>query len=178
MRIFIALEIPPLMQDELAGMVRPLRASMPGRFIPRENWHVTLAFLGDVPETLLPDVEDALDEAAKGIGHVTLAPDRLGKFGRSADASLWLGLADDPHLSALAARLREELRRREFPFDDKPFLPHITLARRARIPKGDLPPLPFPGPALATRVAVFKSTLSREGASYEEMYGIDLEPAR
>lgn len=177
MRIFIALEIPPLMQDELAGMVRPPRASMPGRFIPRENWHVTLAFLGDVPETLLPDVEDALDTAARGIGGITLAPDRLGKFERSADASFWLGLADDPRLTALATRLREELREREIDFDDKPFLPHITLARRACIPKGDLPPLPFPGPALATRVAVFKSTLSHEGASYEEIYGIDLEPA-
>ena len=177
MRIFIALEIPPLMQDELAGMVRPLRASMPGRFIPRENWHVTLAFLGDVPEATLPDVEDALDEAAKGIGRVTLAPDRLGKFGRSADASFWLGLADDLCLTALATRLREELREREIDFDDRPFLPHITLARRARIPKGELPPLPFPVPAQATRVAVFKSTLSREGASYEEIYGIDLEPA-
>lgn len=177
MRIFIALEIPPLMQDELAGMVRPLRASMPGRFIPRENWHVTLAFLGDVPETLLPDVEDALDTAARGIGGITLAPDRLGKFGRSADASFWLGLADDPRLTALATRLREELREREIGFDDRPFLPHITLARRTRVPKGDLPPLPFPGPALATRVAVFKSTLSHEGASYEEIYGTDLEPA-
>lgn len=165
------------MQDELAGMVRPLRASMPGRFIPRENWHVTLAFLGDVPEATLPDVEDALDEAAKGIGRVTLAPDRLGKFGRSADASFWLGLADDLCLTALATRLREELREREIDFDDRPFLPHITLARRARIPKGELPPLPFPVPAQATRVAVLKSTLSREGASYEEIYGIDLEPA-
>lgn len=177
MRIFIALEIPSLMQDELAGLVGPLRASVPGRFIPRENWHVTLAFLGDVPEACLPDIEGALDEAAKGIGRITLAPDRLGQFGRSADASFWLELADDPHLNALAARLREELRKREFSFDDKPFLPHITLARRACIPKGDLPPLPFPGPALATRVAVFKSTLSHEGASYEEIYGIDLEPA-
>ena len=165
------------MQDELAGMVRPLRASMPGRFIPRENWHVTLAFLGDVPEATLPDVEDALDEAAKGIGRVTLAPDRLGKFGRSADASFWLGLADAPCLTALVTRIREELRAREIGFDDRPFLPHITLARRARIPKGELPPLPFPVPAQATRVAVFKSTLSREGASYEEIYGIDLEPA-
>lgn len=175
MRIFIALEIPSFMQDELAGLVRPLRASMPGRFIPRENRHVTLAFLGDMPEVCLPDVEDALDAAARGIGSITLTPDKLGKFGRSTDASFWLGLADDPHLTALAARLREELREKEIGFDDKPFVPHITLARRVRIPKGELPPLPFPVPARATRAAVFSSTLSSEGATYEEIYGIDLD---
>lgn len=176
MRLFVALKIPPIMQDEISGLVRPLRASMPGRFIPRENRHVTLAFLGDAPASTLSDIEDALEAAAMDAGEIALRPDRLGKFGRSSDATFLLGLAEDPNLTNLAKRLREELRKRNIPFDDKPFLAHITLARRVRIPKESLPPLPFPGPALATRVAVFKSTLSREGASYEEIYGIDLEP--
>ena len=176
MRLFIALEIPPIMQDEISDLVRPLRASMPGRFTPRENRHVTLAFLGNVPASALPDVEEAIDKSAASVRDITLLPNRLGKFGRSSDATFWLGLAEDPNLANLAECLREELRTRGISFDDKPFLAHITLARRVRIPKESLPPLPFPGPALATRVAVFKSTLSREGASYEEIYGIDLEP--
>ncbi len=178
MRLFIALEIPPIMQDEISGLVRPLRASMQGRFTPRENRHITLAFLGDTPASALSDIEDALEAAAESNEEIALLPDRLGKFGRSNDATFWLGLAEDPGLTGLANRLREELRTRRIPFDDKPFLAHITLARRARIPKGDLPPLPFPGPARATHVALFKSTLSNEGASYEELYGIDFEPAR
>lgn len=178
MRLFIALEIPPIMQDEISDLVRPLHASMPGRFTPREKRHVTLAFLGNVPASALPDVEEAIDKSAAGVGGITLLPDRLGKFGRSSDATFWLGLAEDPNLANLANRLREELRTRGIPLDDKPFLAHITLARRARIPKGDLPPLPFPGPTRATHVALFKSTLSSEGASYEELYGVDLEPVR
>ena len=151
---------------------------MPGRFTPRENRHVTLAFLGNVPASALPDVEEAIDKSAAGVRDITLLPDRLGKFGRSSGATFWLGLAEDPNLTNLAERLREELRTRGISFDDKPFLAHITLARRARIPKGDLPPLPFPGPTRATHVALFKSTLSSEGASYEELYGVDLEPVR
>ena len=175
MRLFIALEIPQIMQDEISGLVRPLRSCVPGRFVPRENRHVTLAFLGDAPASLLPDIEEALEAAANGIGRIALQPDRLGKFGRSSDATLWLGLAESPELTMLSATLREELRRRDIPFDDKPFLAHVTLARRARIPQGNLPPLPFPGLAYATHAAVFKSILSSEGASYEEIYGIDLK---
>lgn len=164
-----------MMQDEISCLVRPLRASMPARFIPRENRHITLAFLGDAPTSALPDIEDALEAAAANNEEITLLPDRLGKFGRSSDATFWLGLAEDPGLTSLANRLREELYTRDIPFDDKPFLAHITLARRARIPKGNLPPLPFPGPARATHVSLFKSTLSSEGATYEEIYGISLD---
>lgn len=174
MRIFIALEIPPMMQDEISGLVRSLRSSVTGRFVPRENRHVTLAFLGDAPASILPSIEEALEAGAADAGEIVLRPGRLGKFGRSSDATFWLGLADDPHLTALAARLREELRKRDVPFDGKPFLPHITLARRACIPKKNLPPLPFPGPARAMRAAVFKSILSSEGASYEALYEVDL----
>lgn len=176
MRLFIALEIPPMMQDEISNLARPLRAAIAGRFTPRENRHITLAFLGDAPASSLPDIEAALESTAANAGKITLRPDRLGKFGRSGDATLWLGLAEDPGLMGLASDLHEELRARGIPFDDKPFLPHVTIARRARIPKGNLPQLLFPGPAYATRIALFKSTLSSSGASYEEIRGISLNP--
>lgn len=163
-----------MMQDEISNLVRPLRAAIAGRFTPRENRHITLAFLGDTPASSLPDIEAALESAAANAGEIVLKPDRLGKFGRCDDATLWLGLANDSGLMNLASDLHEELRAHSIPFDDKPFLPHVTIARRARIPEGNLPPLPFPSPAYATRITLFKSTLSSGGASYEEIRGIGL----
>lgn len=99
-----------MMQDEISNLVRPLRAAMAGRFTPRENRHITLAFLGDTPASSLPDIEAALESATANAGEIVLKPDRLGKFGRCGDATLWLGLANDSGLMNLASDLHEELR--------------------------------------------------------------------
>ena len=207
MRAFVALELPEGFANEVAGMARALSASVEGRFLGRDTYHVTLAFLGDIAEADVAHVMDVLDDACDtsraavetleaagvtaaeapgaagaatadnhgaGMPSVPLAPEGLGKFGRASDATLWLGLAKAAPLMALAETVREGLRARGIAFDDKPFLPHITLARRARLPKGPLPPLAFPLPTDATAVTLFKSTLDREGATYKPLYSRDL----
>ena len=103
-------------------------------------------------------------------GPVALASDGLGKFGRASDATLWLGIAPTRELDDLAERLRDELASRGVPFDAKPFKPHITLARRARIPKASLPPLAFPRDDRAAAVTFYKSTLERTGAVYKTLH--------
>lgn len=174
MRAFIALEPPEEFVEDIAALARVLSAAVEGRFVPRQNYHVTLAFLGDVDEAHARDAMDAMDEACARVSTVPLCPDGLGKFGRASDATLWLGLTPDPELTNLATRLREALRVRGIPFDEKSFLPHITLARRARIPQGLLPELTFPLPCDAAHVTLFKSTLSHDGAQYKPLYEIGL----
>lgn len=174
MRAFIALDPPEGFVEDVAAMARVLSAAVEGRFVPRQNYHVTLAFLGDVDEAQAREAMDAIDEACAKAAAVPMRPDGLGKFGRASDATLWMGLAPDAELTGLADRMREALRSRDIGFDDKPFLPHITLARRAKLPKGALPELAFPLPCNAARVTLFKSTLSRDGAQYKPLYGVDL----
>lgn len=170
MRLFIALEIPPVLRDDLAVLSRQLRERVQGRFLPPENYHITLSFIGETPGSSIPLAIDAIDEATKYLDGITLKPDQLGKFGRSEDATLWLGFADNPKLNELASSLREKLDEYGIIYDLKPFRAHVTIARRARLPKGALPPLSFPNPARAWRVTLCKSTLSSEGASYEALY--------
>ena len=134
MRTFIALEPPAAFADEAAGVARTLSRAVEGRFLPRESYHLTLAFLGEVDDAGAARAMDALDEACAGRGPVPLRPEGLGKFGRASDATLWLGIADDPALTGLAAAVRDALAARGLPFDEHPFRPHLTLARRARIP--------------------------------------------
>lgn len=174
MRAFIALEPPEGFVENIVAMARVLSAAVEGRFIPRQNYHVTLAFLGNVDEAQAREAMDAMDEACAGDAAVPMRPDGLGKFGRASDATLWMGLAPEPELTGLAERLREALMSRGIGFDDKPFLPHITLARRARLPKGALPELAFPLPCNAACATLFKSTLSRDGAQYKPLYEIEL----
>lgn len=177
MRAFIALEPSEGFVEDVAAMARMLGAAMEGRFVPRQNYHVTLAFLGDIGEAQVReamDAMDAMDEACADAAEVPLRPEGLGKFGRASDATLWMGLAPAPELTSLADRLREALGSRGVPFDDKPFLPHVTLARRARLPKGPLPELAFPLPSEAACITLFKSTLSRDGAQYKPLYFVEL----
>ena len=174
MRSFIALELPALLQEDVVALARQLKTSVRGRFVPRENYHVTIAFLGDVIERELADAMLALDEAASRFAPVELAPDGLGKFGRANDATLWLGFAQDPKLMELAAFVRAGLDDASVSFDAKPFLPHLTIARRAALDHGMLPALPFPAPAHTGELSLFKSTLTGDGAIYEPVYTVRL----
>lgn len=74
----------------VAGEDGDLGASL--RWVPREQRHVTLAFLGEVPDGALPDVEAALARAV--VGHAPLAL-RLAGAGTFGDRTLWVGLAGD-----------------------------------------------------------------------------------
>ncbi len=174
MRAFIALELPEMFVDEVAGMARALGGVVEGRFVPRENYHITIAFLGDVDDATARQAMNVLDEACAGAVPVRLVADGLGKFGRASDATLWLGIVEDAGLMELAAAVRESLAARGISFDPKPFKPHITLARRARIPKTSLPSVPFPESAFAMRATLFKSALDKQGAVYKPLYTVEL----
>lgn len=175
MRTFIAIEIPDRFRHETADLARLLSTSVRGRFIPRESYHVTLAFLGEVDEMTASSAIAAIDEACLGARPLPLRPAGLGRFGCAQDATLWLGIAEDPELTALADALRGALAARGIAYDSKRFRPHITLARRARIPRGDLPALPFPQDARAAGVTLFKSSLDSSGSRYKPLYSVNLQ---
>lgn len=174
MRAFIALELPELFEDEVAALARQLRDAVEGRFMRRETYHVTLAFLGEIDEALARGAMEALDEACETVAPVPLVTDGLGTFGKPHDATLWLGLCGGDGLASLASAMRAALDARGISYDRKAFRAHITLARRARLPKGELPALVFPAPATATRVTLFKSELAPEGATYKPLYTVEL----
>lgn len=170
MRTFIALELPEPFADDVAALSRCLRRAVDGRFMRRETYHLTLAFLGDVDEDGASRAIGALERACAGRLPVPLAATGLGKFGKPHDCTLWLGIEPAPELMDLAQAVRDELTHAGLTFDTKPFLPHITLARRVRMPRGDLGSLVFPAPARAARVTLYKSTLTQEGAVYKPLF--------
>lgn len=175
MRAFVALEIPGWYADEVAAFARELSFHVDGRFTPRENYHVTLAFLGNATEGAVRGVMDVLDDLAYRHQAAALAPDRLGKFGRRADSTLWLGFHRNEALDDLARDLRDQLEWRGIDFDRKAFLPHLTLARRVNLDSATaLPEAGFPGRCRAYQLTLFKSQLAPEGATYQPLYSVEL----
>lgn len=177
MRTFIAIEIPSNLKDELAAAARSLQSRIKGRFTSRENYHITLAFLGDSSQAMLDCAQEAMDFAVSqidGTPDIELRPDGLGSFGRPKNATLWMGFAKQPELMQLAEDLRNRLHHHGFDTNEKSFLPHVTLARHACLPRGSLASIPFPDTCKAHRLTLFKSELHRDGAIYEPLYSIDL----
>ena len=174
MRAFIALELPEAFADEVAALSRQLAAVCDGRFVADENHHLTLAFLGEVDEAGARAAMNALEAACTGVGPVELAAEGLGTFGRGRATTLWLGIRRSEELDLLARRVREELAARGLAYDEKDFLPHVTLARRARVPRGELEDLAFPLPDEARDVTLFRSILESDGARYKPLCSVEL----
>ncbi|MEU3184537.1 RNA 2',3'-cyclic phosphodiesterase [Streptomyces sp. NPDC006923] len=131
MRLFAAVLPPAGAVGELAAAVERLRA-LPGagelRWTGRAGWHVTLAFLGEVEDRLLPGLTERLGRAARRTEPFALRVHGGGHFG---DRALWAGAAGGlDELRLLAERSGAAARRAGVPMDEhRPYHPHLTLAR-------------------------------------------------
>ncbi|MGA8113076.1 MAG: RNA 2',3'-cyclic phosphodiesterase [Actinocatenispora sp.] len=134
-RLFIAVRPPDSALAELAHLVDDLATARAGaRLTDRSRWHITVAFLGEVPESRVGDASAALTAAAERAVPVRLRIAGGGRFGRGRFTVLWAGIAgeteqDLPAFGGMARAVRRELRRARLPYDEKPFRPHLTLAR-------------------------------------------------
>lgn len=174
MRAFVALDLPFVFRQSLSAMSKELASMLHGRFVPAENYHVTLAFLGDVPQRDVSAAARALDAACAGAGAIELVPSALGTFGRPIDATLWMGLERTPRLLELADDVRRELDDAGIAYDGKEFAPHVTLARRARILQDALPRVELDASEPAVQVSLFESVLGEGGATYRPVHRVDL----
>lgn len=151
MRLFVAVYPPRAAVDDLTAQVARLRvgaASAAGtnvRLADPANAHLTLAFLGEVADDRLVDVESALGLAAETFRNGRERSPRLrlgggGSFGRGRFTVLWVDVQGDAEgLAVLVRLIRLRLRRARLPHDEKPFRAHLTIARPGdRIDRADV----------------------------------------
>ena len=165
LRLFLALRLPDDALEALAAwQARELGGREPvARVVPRENLHVTLAFLGRRPRGELPAILAVLRGAAADAG-----PMRLDVTGYRETRSVgMLTLVDEAGTATrLAERLHDELAalgvyRRE----QRPWLPHVTVLRFRERPR--LRPASLPPGWVSSDAAAFLSRLHPSGARYE-----------
>ncbi|MFE4637826.1 RNA 2',3'-cyclic phosphodiesterase [Streptomyces sp. NPDC056773] len=130
-RVFIALAPPDDAKDELSRELAPAYAAYPHmRWNRIEDWHITLAFLGELPVGTVPLLRPPLAELAASRGPVRLSLHGGGHF---AERVLWSGIDGDlDGLHRLAADVRTVVKECGIPFEDRPLRPHLTLARARR----------------------------------------------
>lgn len=130
MRLFIAIELPAELKYRIEARVAPLRDALPAAsWVKSENYHVTLAFIGEQLESVASPIETQLQSSVRE-RHFSAEVRGAGFFPNVRRARVaWIGLAPGEQFSELATEVREALRRAHVPFDEKPFKPHLTIAR-------------------------------------------------
>ncbi|MCT9007363.1 RNA 2',3'-cyclic phosphodiesterase [Streptomyces rhizosphaerihabitans] len=130
-RVFIALAPPDHAKEELARELRPAYETHPHmRWNRVEDWHITLAFLGEIRGEAVPLLRPPLADLAAEHRPLRLALRGSGSFD---DRVLWSGIDGDlDALHKLAADVRSTVRDCGVAFEDRPLRPHLTLARARR----------------------------------------------
>lgn len=174
MRLFIACELPEELTEALATTSAELRECVRGRYCAPDTFHVTLAFLGEVPATRVEEIAQLMEGALAGTPAFTATLAELGHFGKSADATLWQGFADPSPFRRLSTAVRGALASADVPFESQTFRPHVTLMRRANLARAGQLPVPCVERGLVSRVTLFSSVLSPDGPTYTPLATVEL----
>jgi RNA 2',3'-cyclic 3'-phosphodiesterase len=133
-RLFVALNLPDGVRQALWAAAAPLRElGLPLKWAPPEGIHVTLKFLGEVPDAREPVLRAALGRVVAGGRALSLVVRGFGAFpGLERPRVIWAGLEADRALEVLQRRVEQEFVPLGFPSESRPFRPHVTLGRAAR----------------------------------------------
>lgn len=175
-RLFIALLFDEKTKDALCAAAEYLASHLRGGHVTgRENLHLTLAFLGETERGM--EARRAMD-AAKGPAF-DYNIRGSGRFSRGDGSVLWAGIAAPEELYRLFRRLSAALANRGFRPEERPFKPHLTLAREAVTDESFDPARMeafFPeAPLHAGKISLMKSGRLAGKLTYTELYSVKLE---
>ena len=180
-RLFTAIEIP----EEVRDLLLDLQSGLPGAtWSPWDNLHLTLRFIGEVPEPMVEEIEEALwGIQAEGF---SLQLKGVGKFGgESARAPARLVFAEAERaegLMRLQSKIEHALQELGLEPERRKYHPHVTLARLKDTPMGRLgnylaEHAMFAPPRFAVNeFSLFSSTLGREHSVYDALSSFALTP--
>lgn len=176
-RVFCAIEIPEPVRQQVLQHIEHLREAVPDAKV---SWsrdaslHLTLKFLGEIPQVSVPHISTAASRAVVGCAPFSIRLEQAGAFPKQGQPRvLWIGINDfSGKLGQLQARLEDESVNVGFAKDDRPFHPHLTVARlrqarHARTLAAAHRELDFESAEIAvSELLVIRSELGNEGSKY------------
>lgn len=186
-RAFIAIEFPSEIQQRLEQVSRQVQqclSSLPGnivRWVPAENIHLTLKFLGDVSVANLDLLNEMLLAEAQEHRSFELSVGGLGAFPNLHHPRvLWVGIQAPPELAVLQSGIESRMEKLGYPREERPFSPHLTLGRVTRNASNtearqignalQSAKVGFLGVVWAGEVRLFKSVLQPGGSVYTSLF--------
>ncbi len=131
-RSFIAIELPDPIQSQLRLVIAAMKAAgrLPVRWLPVENIHLTLKFMGDVEAGKLKRLAEDMNRLSGLQAPFSLTVGGLGAFPSARRPRVvWVGIQAPPGLAELAQQMERMAAKFGIPPEDRPFSPHLTIGR-------------------------------------------------
>jgi RNA 2',3'-cyclic 3'-phosphodiesterase len=188
-RSFIALDLPPVLISKLNSIIRELKPlARPGavHWVPAQNMHLTLKFLGDATPDQILKVQDIIDAECRRFTPFEVSARGLGAFPSINRAKvLWVGLTLPPGLKELQVAIDNATAELGFPGENRPFSPHLTLGRisdaiNSRDMDNLIPVLHHHqdddyGTFVVTELHLYRSDLQPGGSKYTRLFTAQLK---
>jgi len=184
LRCFIAVSLPAPLKKEIGVLIGRLRESGADiRWVPEENLHFTLKFLGATDEKLISEIKEVLHKKLSPYVPFYIKISGVGYFpGGKNPRVLWIGIEEPGSLADIYREVEEVMVKFGYPREERPFSPHLTIGR-VRSPKrmsealrrlDEFRTVSFEGFEVKA-VKLMKSDLKTGGAEYSELAEILLE---
>ena len=174
-RSFVALELSDEVRERLTELLKRLRQTNAAvKWVEPENLHLTLKFLGGVPEGQIEAIVEALRTIAQATEPFPFTVKGVGGFpDLRRPRVLWVGVEPTPPLMRLQQIVEQAMERLGFPPEERTYHPHITLGRvkamvgleKVRAILNEYIGITF-GSVPVKHMTLFRSDLSREGPTY------------
>jgi 2'-5' RNA ligase len=188
LRSFIAVEVPPHIQQAIARQTASLQRMLPKpvvRWVAAQNVHLTLQFLGDVSPANLDLLAQALQSEAASHPSFAVTAGQIGAFPTPRRPRvIWVGLDAPAALLSLQRGIQTVTARMGYPPEERGFSPHLTIGRvRQNASAAELHMIQSAlegtqvgelGSFSVEAVAVFKSDLQPSGPVYTRLYSLPL----
>lgn len=178
MRLFVGIDIPEVLKKEFGRLIGQLRPLAAVRWSPTGNLHITTKFIGEWPEARLDELIRAL-AAIAGPPPFEIALTGTGWFPNPHQPRIFsIGVAARPELAALAAETETAVERLGVARENRPFSPHLTLARLNGIKHAELVALRHEGARIdsagfgafpAKEFHLYLSKTSPSGSNYTKL---------
>jgi 2'-5' RNA ligase len=130
-RLFLAINLDPELRRAVADATAPLRVAAPSpSWVDESKMHLTLKFLGDQDESLLPGLRSAMDQVVARHRRFSITLGHIGAFPNFRRARVvWMGVEQEPRLELLHHDVELACETLGFELEGRPFRPHLTLGR-------------------------------------------------
>lgn len=187
-RVFIAVDLPPAIQESVEKQTAPLRRTLGDdliRWVPAQNMHLTLKFIGNIAASHLDFLKQMLTQSVNSQRQFDLQIGGIGSFPNlKRPRVLWVGIHAPADLTSLQKNVEAGAVRLGYEKEERGFSPHLTLGRvRQNVSAADLERIRSAlentqigriGTATIEAVHLYKSDLHTDGSIYTKLLSVPL----
>jgi 2'-5' RNA ligase len=181
MRVFIAIDLPPFIKDRIGEVIAKLQeCNVDAKWVKPTNLHLTLKFLGEVDKEKIEEIKMVMENISNKFYNFKISFKGFGFFPSGNNPRVFfIATTAEETLKQISIQCEEELEKIGFKKENR-FKSHITLARlrkRRNIDclKKRLKDISLKETCLLKEITLFKSTLTKEGPIYEEIFKSNLK---